>query len=411
VSSDQPPQGRVVTLVLVTADGALVGALPPFEVESPWWQDVEPVVREARVLLGVEVTVLRLLAAQGRFPGGSVAYLAETSAGVTAEPWPGTLDEHPLRLPWARPGGPQADVAWAQRALAHHGLTPIAPPEQVRTWNLSSMWRFPIEAETVWFKTVPPFFAHEGALLELLQAQPSVSVPRLLAHEGRRMLLHEIPGEDLYEPTITTLRLMVGQLVRLQVQWIERIGELTRIGLHDWRADPLASAIRDVVDRVRPELSEEERLTLAAFTHRLGDRFAAIEGCGLPDTLVHGDFHPGNHRGDPDAPVLLDWGDGGVGHPLLDQPAFLGRVRPEWVEEITGHWNREWQAAIPGSDPKRASALIASVAAARQAVIYQKFLDNIEPSERVYHAADPAEWLRRTAEILERERDFSSGAG
>jgi hypothetical protein len=40
------------------------------------------------------------------------------------------------------------------------------------------------------------------------------------------------------------------------------------------------------------------------------------------------------------------------------------------------------------------------LAAARQAVIYRAFLDGIEPSEHVYHRADPADWLHRTAVLL-----------
>jgi hypothetical protein len=47
--------------------------------------------------------------------------------------------------------------------------------------------------------------------------------------------------------------------------------------------------------------------------------------------------------------------------------------------------------------------LLAPVAAARQAVIYRKFLDNIEPSEWPYHRGDPALWLRETAAIVRRE--------
>ena len=58
-----------------------------------------------------------------------------------------------------------------------------------------------------------------------------------------------------------------------------------------------------------------------------------------------------------------------------------------------------WRRAIRESDPARAAQLLAPVAAARQAVIYRMFLDNIEPSEHVYHAGDPATWLRRTAEL------------
>jgi aminoglycoside phosphotransferase (APT) family kinase protein len=129
-------------------------------------------------------------------------------------------------------------------------------------------------------------------------------------------------------------------------------------------------------------------------------RFRRIAEAGLPDTLVHGDFHPGNARGDATSVVLLDWGDSGVGHPLLDQPAFLDRIPSSAVEPVRDRWLRLWRDAVPGADPARAASLLAPVAAARQAVIYRKFLDNIEPSERPYHAADPADWLKRTAALL-----------
>jgi aminoglycoside phosphotransferase (APT) family kinase protein len=148
------------------------------------------------------------------------------------------------------------------------------------------------------------------------------------------------------------------------------------------------------------DLTADDRATLDGFLNRLEDRFAQVAACGLPDTLVHGDFHPGNHRGDESTLVLLDWGDCGVGHPLLDEAAFLDRVPPDAVDDLRRHWHRLWTLAIPGSDPDRASLLLRPVAAARQALIYRKFLDGIEPSEHPYHAADPADWLHRTAELL-----------
>jgi hypothetical protein len=63
-----------------------------------------------------------------------------------------------------------------------------------------------------------------------------------------------------------------------------------------------------------------------------------------------------------------------------------------------------WKKAVPGSDPARAAVLLAPIAAARQAVIYRMFLDNIEPSEHVYHATDPLLWLTRTAELVREGR-------
>ena len=79
---------RIARLVLVTPDGALVGALPPMPVALPWWQDAETVVQAARQQHGVNVTVLRLLETERDRPhGGAVTYLAEVRESVPAEPW------------------------------------------------------------------------------------------------------------------------------------------------------------------------------------------------------------------------------------------------------------------------------------------------------------------------------------
>lgn len=101
--------------------------------------------------------------------------------------------------------------------------------------------------------------------------------------------------------------------------------------------------------------------------------------------------------------MLLDWGDSGIGHPLLDQPAFLSRIPADAVAPVRDHWRAAWQRAVPGSDPERAADLLAPMAAARQAVIYQRFLDNIEASEQPYHRADVPDWLQRTADLVRSE--------
>jgi hypothetical protein len=396
--TDVPMPPRFARLVLVTAQGEVIGALPPLPVATPWWQDVEPVVKAAGELHGIEVTVLRLLEAELTLPpGGTVTYLAEVAHPVRAEAWRGILDEHPLRLPWARPGGPAADVAWADARLAERGMPRIGPAQQIRTWNLSSLWRLPVAGQTVWLKCVPPFFAHEGPMLEHLQAWP---VPTLIAHDSMRLLLAEIPGEDLYQAPMPRLLQMVPLLVSVQREWLGRTDELIELGLPDWRAPALVPAVARLVERIGPHLVSDDRRALDSFVTGLPDRFAQLTACGLPDTLVHGDFHPGNVRGDATSLVLLDWGDSGVGHPLLDEPAFLDRVPTDAVDTVRRSWHAEWTSALAGSDPDRASRLLRPVAAARQALVYQTFLDGIEPSERPYHAADPADWLHRTAELL-----------
>ena len=391
-----PP--RTATLVLCLPDGTLLGALPPLHVPFPFWQEAGPVVDAAREGHGLDVTVLRLLDAERDDGcGGQVTYLAEVAAPVDGLlPWAGPLDDSPLRLPHARPGGPAADLAWADEALVRLGRPRTAPARQVRTWNLSSVSRLPTGHTAAWLKVVPPFFAHEGRVLERLDP---AAVPPLLATEGPRVLLDELPGEDLYAASGPVLHKMVSLLCGLQTSEIGRVPELLGLGLADWRAAQLVPLAQAALERAADQLEPDTAATCRRLVDALPGRFAALEECGVPDTLVHGDFHPGNLRGDDTRLVLLDWGDCGVGHPLLDRAAFLARIPPQERAAVVAGWDAAWRDAVPGCDPARAGALLEPVAALRQAVLYDGFLRAIEPSERRYHAADPAIWLRRAAEL------------
>ncbi len=372
--------------------------------------DVGPVVRGARERFGLSATVLRLLDSERPSAhGGAVTYLAEFDGDVdplvsdgTLRPWSGALAEHPLRQPWARPGGPDADLAWATSVLADHGIALTGAPDQVRSWNLSSLWHLPTDDGDAWLKVVPPFFAHEGTILERLAGTP---VPRLIGHDGPRVLLASIPGEDQYDAGRSALLAIIDILVGIQEPWLGRSDELLGLGLPDWRSAALGPAIAGLVDRAGQQVSADDQATLAAFVDGLPSRFDRIGACGLGDGIVHGDCHPGNVRGVDGGLVLLDWGDCGIGHPLLDVPGFLDRIRETDRAAVLAHWLQRWRAHIPGCDPERASALLAPVAAARMAVTYQRFLDGIEPSERPYHRADVPDWLGRTAAIVRAESE------
>jgi len=398
------PPPRVVTLVLCTPTGEVLGQLPPFQASLPWWQEAQDLVAWVGEQHYVDVTILRVLdASLPAPPGGRVTYLAEVdgaqAGGLPLSGWPGVLQPHPLRLPYAEPGGPSRHLAWADATLKDQGFVRTGLPQQKRTWNLSGLWRIPVEGGSVWLKCVPPFFAHEGAVISRLQDGP---VPRLLAHEPGRALMPDIPGEDLYGAELPTLLTLVSILVSLQAEWCGREDELLALGVPDWRGDPLTMAIESVVQRTWPELVSEDRRTLTELLETLPQRFASLAECGVPDSLVHGDFAPGNARGFEDTIVLLDWGDCGVGNPLLDMSAFLDRIPSDAVAPIKSHWATRWRQAIPGSEPSRAAEILEPIAAARQAVIYQGFLDRIEPSEHAYHRADPAAWLHRAADSARR---------
>ncbi|HEX3812332.1 MAG TPA: aminoglycoside phosphotransferase family protein [Mycobacteriales bacterium] len=389
---------RTVTLELVDGAGRPLGALAPFEVESPWWLDTGPAVRRADELFQVDVRVLHLLDGEaGRNTvGGRVRYLAELLSGATPRDAAGQPEpDDPHRPQWARPGGTAQIIRWTDSVLETLNRPRIGPVQQIRAWNLSSILRIDTAAGPVWCKSVPPFFAHEGAVIEWLPAiAPPDLPPRLLGRNGGNILLDDIPGEDLYdcpEPVAVT---MIERIVDLHCGSIGRVDDLLALRLPDWRGSALGASVRRL--RTTVGLTPGEVAALDELVDGLPERFAALSACGMPDTLVHGDPHPGNWRSDGRSLVLLDWGDCGVGHPLLDVAPFVEQVeddarRGRLVDAFVASWRRR----LPDSDPAAALRLVQPISALRQALVYQTFLDGIEVAEQVHHRNDVPDRIRR----------------
>ncbi|MEV0426508.1 aminoglycoside phosphotransferase family protein [Micromonospora sp. NPDC050495] len=396
---------RTVTLVLVDPAGRPLGALPPYDVPEPWWQQVGAIVDGARHRYGVDVAVLRLLAAdRPEPPGGHLTYLAEVSAPPAvplapvpggadhggSPPVPGHLAPHPLRAPWAEPGGPARSLAWAAAELDRLGR-PVTAAQQHRTWNLSAIWQLHGAAGSAWLKQVPPFFGHEAAVLRWLAGAAPDLAPTLLAADGTgRLLLDHVPGEDRYAADPAERAAIAADQHTVQRRAAGDVPALLAAGVPDLRGPALAGWIRD---RLAPHDVADAADLLAG----LDDRLARLADCGLPDTLVHGDLHPGNVRGDGRRRTLIDWGDAFVGHPAFDILRLTDTLDEATAVPLRAAWAARWQADVPGSDPHRAVDLLRPVAPLRMAAVYAMFLAGIEPSEHPYHRNDVPACLKQAA--------------
>jgi hypothetical protein len=371
---------RKVTLVLVDASGTVLGELPPFDVERPFWPETEDVVAGARDLYGVDVVVLRILATERSQPhGGAVTYLAQTEQRPpNLEPSTLTLTPEPRRPVYAEINGPAKTLEWAEKALGR----PILAKTQLRTWNLSTIWRLDTENGPVWLKQVPPFFAHESSVLRWIG--PPL-VPQVLAAEAGKMLLADVPGHDLYGAGLEMRRAIAKAFHPVQVSAIR---DLPLSGVPDERGHALIEPIEQVV----AQYGGDPKLVKG-----LKQRFAAIEACGLPDTLVHGDLHPGNVRGTEHHWAIIDWGDSFVGHPGYDIMRLADGLPDQDRQRLVADWAERWRRDVPGCRPERVLELMEPLAHLRAAVVYARFVANIEPAEHPYHAPDVPACLERAA--------------
>jgi|tagenome__1003787_1003787.scaffolds.fasta_scaffold20932421_2 hypothetical protein len=391
--------GRTVSAVVTWGD-AYLGTIGPVSVSIPWWSEVEPVVAHLRAVLGVPVIVLRLLRVDGGDGSrdGHVTYhaaaLSRPPPGQLAArpvpPWPGELTgPENLRSPWARLEGVRELLDWAGATLEAAGRRTTGPAVQRRTWNLSGLFQLPTVTGPVWLKATPGFATDEaGVIAAFARVDPSLVPPVIGAAPGR-VLLEHLPGEDCWDASPPVITSAVQRLAAAQALVARQLPGIP--GLPDRRPPVLAAQIRALLGGpVASELSAGE----AAAARGLLNRFPLLAECGLPDTLVHGDFHPGNWRSDGGPPVIVDWADAHLGNPVLDGLRARDYLPPAKRPAAARAWIAAWSSSVPGCDPARALRIAEPLSHLAYAVRYQEFLDGIEPSEQVYHRGDPAAAIR-----------------
>jgi len=418
-------EGRSVS-ALITWNGDCLGTVGPFCVAGTWAHDVAPVVARLRDELGVRVAVLRMIDVSGEEPrGGHATYHVEAferPRRARFGPAPAHLEAligpEPQRAAWATRNGLLAALDWATEALQAAGRAPLGPPEQVKTWNLSGLFRFKTARGPVWLKTLPMFAADEAVALGAVRLVAPTLVPAVLAADsaGRRLLLDHVPGTDCWEPSAADVRGAVRGLAQAQAALADDPVLIPAAVLHDRRLPTLVvEAANLVAGEAGAQLQPADRAAAEALVARLPRLVAELDACGLPDTLVHGDFYVGNWRSDGTRTMILDFSESGFGHPADD-----GIWPRDWLPDdlwalAAETWVRTWRECRPGSEPARALELAAPLAHLGHAIRWQRFLDSIEPSEYPYHFGDPAAGIRHALRAAARPASSSAvryrGAG
>jgi hypothetical protein len=385
----------------VTWDDAYMGTIGPFGVDVPFWAEAGPVVTHLTAVLGVPTLVLRLLTVEGGEGArdGHVTYhaaaLAPPPAGVFTER-SGThaclFTPEPLRSPWARLAGIREYLDWACDTLAAAGRPVTGPAIQRKTWNLAALFQLPTRSGPVWLKVTPSFATDEASVIAVLAQVDPTLIPSVLGAAPGRILLDDLPGEDCWDASSEAIASAVTRLVAAQAALASAC---LPAAVPDRRWPVFAAQVRSLLDG--PLASELAAPELAA-AHRLLSRLPLLDACGLPDTLVHGDFHSGNWRSDATfvdrPPVVLDFADAYLGNPVLDGLRVCEFLPEAKRPAAARAWIDSWTSRVPGADPARALAIAEPLGHLTYAVRYQEFLDGIEPSERVYHQGDPAASVR-----------------
>jgi aminoglycoside/choline kinase family phosphotransferase len=252
-------------------------------------------------------------------------------------------------------------------------------------------------------------FAHEGTLIELLAPSMQEHLPRVIATDRDRgwMLAEALPvpwmrdvqwrREEMGPQYDDAMRV----LARLQQAWVGREDELLTAGCTDRRLATMPAAFDELLasDMVRSGLSDEERSRIAAFGQRVPALVEELLSCGVPETLMHGDFHPGNIARDGERTIIYDWTDGCVSHPFFDMATFLPQDAVERAALLQVYLG-EWGASANMERVERAWELAEPLACIHHSLSYMRILAAVEPPLRSEFDTDVTFWLRWLRELL-----------
>jgi hypothetical protein len=317
--------------------------------------------------------------------------------------------------PFMKTGWVRELFAWTQKQLDTTELRLNGTFQQFSASPTFSLIRLETNGTAVWFKATGEPNAHElGVTLRLAQLFP-LSLPRILGvHQSWNGWL----SEELSETTLDQLadssawENVAEQLAQLQIASIGQSSALIDARCKDLRSSRLADFIPAFLERMAFLMSRQEKQSPAPLTAseldflgtRLFNSLFLLQRSGLPDTLGHMDFNPGNIVVSGNRCVFLDWAEACVTHPLFTLEYLLehaGRCLPETKcapVRIATAYLSPWRALCPLDGLRRAlriSPLLAVFVCALATTKWQ--------SPDLAHDSRQAGYLRSLARRMYRE--------
>ncbi len=184
---------------------------------------------------------------------------------------------------------------------------------------------FARQLPTMYFKALPASGAMEARLTRFLAQRFPDVVPQVVAAEPARrwLLMTACRGRKLEQiADIAVWERAANRYARLQVACIDHVPALKALGCPMRDLGQLALSIEslaaDAALLPRPGgLTQAEHSRFVALAPELLRRCDELAACGIPYSLEHGDFWPGNVFCDDTSCAFIDWEDAVVSHPFF----------------------------------------------------------------------------------------------
>jgi hypothetical protein len=324
--------------------------------------------------------------------------------------------------PFARPGWLPELLAWAQPQLDSLGLRLTGAFTQLNASPAFSLIRLETNNSAVWFKATGEPNRHELPATACIERLFPGYVPELLAvHPAwNGWLTRDVLGTRLdQDAELSAWSKAAEDLARLQILSIGNEDELLEGQCKDLRSPGLVAQIDPFIDRMRELMASQEKQTPAPLTDpeltRLGNHLkqacSSLCELGLPDTLGHLDFNPGNIFILPGRSVFLDWAEGCVTNPLITFEYLREHLRRNHmndlraIEGMVAAYVRPWESFLSPHTFRQAMVMSPLVAVFVYAVAGNTWRwseESLQPSVAAYFRSLARRMYRETLHSIER---------
>jgi hypothetical protein len=287
--------------------------------------------------------------------------------------------------PFAKPGWLAELFEWVDGQVTSLGMRLTGNYTQLNASPAFSLIRLETDDSAVWFKATGEPNRHELAVAACLARLVPRYVPRLLGVHStwNGWLTEEVSGTRLdHSADFPHWSKAAESLAQLQILSIGKQTELLEGECKDLRLPMLAAQIDPFLERMREFMAAQEKTAPAPLTDpelaRLGTRLkkacSSLGEAGLPDSLGHLDFNPGNIFVAPNRCVFLDWSEACLTNPLLtfeflrEHFQRTGISSSTAIAHLVNSYLEPWQSLVPAADWDQAIAVSPLVAVFTYAV-------------------------------------------
>ncbi len=315
------------------------------------------------------------------------------------------------RVPWAKSGWYNQATAWINSQLNLLGISTNISIEQVKSQTRSCLLKVSTNSGKIYFKATFGIFAREPELTSFISQVDLESTPKLLAIDTNQhyMLMLDLNGKHLGEITdISQWEQALRLFAQMQIKAVVQVDKLLNIGFNDRRLERVISQIEILfadksallVPQKEPRLSAIEVDKLRSFTTQLIAMYHELAICGIPQTLVHGDFHCGNVMVTDEQLIYFDWSDGAVSHPFFDAVFFLQDITHQLPDitdvqiRLLNAYLEPWKIYMSMEQLLSIFAKAQPLASLYYAVVSYEVTQNIEVSHRWEMEEAVPYWLK-----------------